>query len=90
MTVIVGLALARTFGWLWINPAAGIVGVLVIASWARALIRDTSAILLDMNPDPRMADKMRRAIEGEGEGDKLPDCICGGSGPGISARSSPW
>ncbi len=82
VTVIVGLALARTFGWLWMDPAAGIVGALVIASWARALIRDTSAILLDMNPDPRMADKMRRAIEGEGEGDKIADLHLWRLGPG--------
>src|SRR5208337_298580 len=69
LIVIVGLVLARTYRWLWMDPAAGIIGALVIASWALSLIRDTSAILLDMNPDPRMADSMRRAIEGEGDRD---------------------
>jgi hypothetical protein len=47
--VIVGLLLARAFGWLWMNPLAGIVGACVIASWSFGLIRDTGAILLDMN-----------------------------------------
>ena len=78
--VIVGLVLARAFGWLWMDPAAGIVGALVIASWAFSLIRDTSAILLDMNPDTRMADALRRAIEGEG--DRIADLHLWRLGPG--------
>ena len=49
----------------------GIVGACVIASWSAALIRDTSAILLDMNPDRRMTDNIRGAIEGDG--DRLAD-----------------
>jgi len=78
--VIVGLVLARAFGWLWMDPAAGIAGALVIASWALTLIRDTSAILLDMNPDRRMAENIRRAIEGEG--DKIADLHLWRLGPG--------
>src|SRR3984885_986436 len=64
--VIAGLLLARTFGWLWMDPLAGLIGALVIASWSVALIRDTGAILLDRTPDPGMAEKVRRAIESEG------------------------
>src|SRR6185437_5183882 len=48
--VIVGLLLARAFGWLWMDPLAGFIGALVIASWSVALIRDTGAILLDRTP----------------------------------------
>src|SRR3984893_18283524 len=61
--VIVGLLLARVFGWLWMDPLAGIAGACVIASWSFGLIRDTGAILLDMNPDPRMAGNLRQTIE---------------------------
>jgi len=50
--VIVGLLLARAFGWLWMDPLAGIVGACVIASWAYGLVRDTGAILLDMSLGP--------------------------------------
>jgi cation diffusion facilitator family transporter len=77
--VIVGLLLARTFGWLWMDPLAGIIGAGVIASWAFGLIRDT-AILLDMNPDRRMADHMRAAIESDG--DRLADLHLWRLGPG--------
>lgn len=78
--VIVGLLLARTFGWLWMDPVAGIVGAAVIASWSYGLIRDTGAILLDMNPDRRMADKLRVAIETDG--DQLIDLHLWRLGPG--------
>jgi cation diffusion facilitator family transporter len=78
--VIVGLTLARTFGWLWMDPLAGIVGTCVIASWSYGLIRDTGAILLDMNPDRRMADNLRHAIESEG--DRLADLHLWRLGPG--------
>jgi Co/Zn/Cd efflux system component len=32
--VIVGLVLARVFGWLWMDPVAGIAGAVVIGSWS--------------------------------------------------------
>ena len=37
--VIVGLLLARGFGWLWMDAVAGLVGAGVIASWAFGLVR---------------------------------------------------
>jgi hypothetical protein len=73
--VIVGLLLARSLGWLWMDPLAGIAGACVISSWSFGLIRDTGAILLDMNPDRRMADNLKRSIEDDGDqltGRRLP------------------
>jgi cation diffusion facilitator family transporter len=78
--VIVGLLLARIFGWLWMDPLAGIMGACVIASWSYGLIRDTGAILLDMNPDRSMAAKLRQTIEGDG--DRLADLHLWRLGPG--------
>ncbi|SEC76883.1 cation diffusion facilitator family transporter [Rhizobiales bacterium GAS188] len=78
--VIAGLLLARTFGWLWMDPVAGIIGAAVIASWSFGLIRDTGAVLLDMNPDPRMTGNLRQAIESEG--DQLADLHLWRLGPG--------
>jgi cation diffusion facilitator family transporter len=67
LLVIAGLLLARAFGWLWMDPLAGIIGACVIASWSFGLIRDTGAVLLDMTPDKRLAETLRRTIEGEGD-----------------------
>jgi cation diffusion facilitator family transporter len=78
--VIVGLLLARGFGWLWMDPLAGIIGACVIASWSYGLIRDTGAILLDMNPDKAMSDKLRAEVEVDG--DKLADLHLWRLGPG--------
>jgi hypothetical protein len=78
--VILGLLLAGAFGWRWMDPLAGIVGACVIANWSFGLIRDTGAILLDMNPDRRMADNLRHAIESDG--DKLTDLHLWRLGPG--------
>jgi cation diffusion facilitator family transporter len=78
--VIVGLILARLFGWLWMDPLAGIVGALVIASWSVSLIRDTGAILLDMNPDRGLDKRMREAIEAGG--DQVADLHLWRLGPG--------
>jgi cation diffusion facilitator family transporter len=78
--VIIGLILARLFGWLWMDPLAGIVGALVIASWSYGLIRDTGAILLDMNPDQGLTARIRRAIEAGG--DRVADLHLWRLGPG--------
>jgi cation diffusion facilitator family transporter len=78
--VIAGLLLARTFGWLWMDPLAGFIGALVIASWSIGLIRDTGAILLDRTPDPAMAEKVKAAIETEG--DRVIDLHLWRLGPG--------
>jgi cation diffusion facilitator family transporter len=78
--VIVGLLLARAFGWLWMDPLAGIIGAGVIASWSFGLIRDTGAVLLDMNPDRNIARNVRQAIEAGG--DRITDLHLWRLGPG--------
>ena len=78
--VIVGLLLARACGWLWMDPLAGIIGAGVIGSWSYGLIRDTGAILLDMNPDRRLSESVRKAIENDG--DRLNDLHLWRLGPG--------
>lgn len=77
---IIGLVLARAFGWLWMDPLAGVIGALVIANWSYGLMRDTGAILLDMSPDQDMAENVRHAIEDGG--DKVVDLHVWRVGPG--------
>src|SRR6266581_1804230 len=78
--VIVGLLTARAFGWLWMDPLAGLIGALVIANWSIGLLRDTGSILLDRIPDPRMAEKVRRVVESDG--DRVTDLHLWRLGPG--------
>lgn len=77
---IIGLLLARAFGWVWMDPLAGVIGALVIANWSYGLIRDTGGILLDVNPDRRMVDSVRHVIEDNG--DKVLDLHVWRVGPG--------
>jgi cation diffusion facilitator family transporter len=80
LLVITGLVLARVFGWFWMDPVAGLFGVVVIASWSYCLIRDTSAILLDMVPDQALAKRIRTALDADG--DRLHDFHLWRLGPG--------
>ena len=84
--VIAGLLLAKVFGWRWMDPLVGIVGSLVIASWAFGLIRDTGAILLDMTANRSMAEKLGRKSKPMAMRCQI--CISGVWGRAIWARSS--
>ena len=78
--VIVGLLLGRFLGWMWMDPVVGLCGAIVIAAWSYALMRDTAAVLLDLNPDRGMAERMRATIETDG--DRLTDLHLWRLGPG--------
>jgi cation diffusion facilitator family transporter len=78
--VIIGLLFGRFLGWTWMDPVAGLCGAVVIAAWSYGLVRDTGAVLLDMNPDRTMGERMRAAIETGG--DKLTDLHLWRLGPG--------
>ena len=75
-----GLLLALYFGWTWLDPVIGIVGALVIANWARGLIRDAGAVLLDAVPRRELADAIRQRLEA-GE-DRIADLHIWRLGPG--------
>lgn len=78
--VIVGLLLARAFGWLWMDPLAGTAGALVIASWSFGLIRDAAGVLLDMSPDRALEERIHGAVRAQG--DQLTDLHVWRLGPG--------
>jgi cation diffusion facilitator family transporter len=77
---IIGLTLAKIFGWLWMDPLAGIVGALVIANWSYGLMRDAGAILLDICPTDAIDKKVRKAVDAVG--DQLLDLHVWRLGPG--------
>jgi len=65
--VIIGLLLAKTFGWMWTDPLAGVIGAIVIANWSYSLIRQTGLILLDASSDEPTEERIRSAVEAVGD-----------------------
>ena len=68
--------------WVWADPAVGIVGSLVIASWAFGLIRASGAVLLDVSADKKLERTDPRA-DREPATIASPICISGRSVPAI-------
>ena len=77
---ITGLILAKLYGWLWMDPLAGIIGAVVIANWSVTLVRDTAGVLLDVCPDEVTRERVRRTIETDG--DQVVDLHLWRLGPG--------
>lgn len=63
---IAALLAGRYLGWVWLDPAMGIVGALVIARWSWSLIRATSGVLLDRT-DNHVAQEIREILEQSGD-----------------------
>lgn len=87
---ILGLAAGKYFGLTFMDPVMGIVGALVIANWSFGLVRDTGAILLDMNPDRSLSRDISALVKAEG--DQVSDLHLWRLGPGhlgaiVSVRS---
>ena len=61
LLAIVALFTGKAFGWVWMDPAMGIVGALLITRWSYGLLRDTGRILLDSGVTrEKMADILSR------------------------------
>jgi cation diffusion facilitator family transporter len=83
ISAIVALLVAMYSGWLWADPIVGIVGSLVISSWAFGLIKQAGAVLLDVSADEVVEKSVRARLEAEG--DKVTDLHLWQVGPGHHA-----
>ncbi|WP_353646820.1 CDF family Co(II)/Ni(II) efflux transporter DmeF [Mesorhizobium sp. WSM2239] len=64
---IVALLAGSVYGWIWLDPAMGIVGALIIARWSWGLIRDAGGVLLDyIPPGEDLPNAIREVVETEG------------------------
>jgi cation diffusion facilitator family transporter len=63
---IVALLAGRYLGWVWLDPAMGIVGAVVIARWAWTLMGVTASVLLDQT-DEHVAEEVRELVERPGD-----------------------
>ena len=80
---IAALVTAMYSRWVWADPAVGIVGAIVIASWAFGLIRDSGAVLLDVSVDKKLEAVIRDRLETRG--DRVSDLHLWQVGPGHRA-----
>lgn len=59
---IIALLGGMYWGLGWLDPIMGIVGAVLIASWALGLLRDSSRVLLDAEMDAPVAEEVREAV----------------------------
>lgn len=64
---IVALLAGKYYGWVWMDAVMGVVGSLVILSWAWGLIRETSPVLLDQAIDENYLQAIQDTLEEDGE-----------------------
>ncbi len=62
------LAIAALFGgwwwgWGWLDPAMGLVGAVLVGTWARKLLTETATVLLDREMDHPVVAEIRAAVE---------------------------
>jgi cation diffusion facilitator family transporter len=80
---IAALVTAMHLNWTWADPVVGIIGAVVIGSWAIGLVRASGAVLLDVSTDRNMETVIRDRIETRG--DKVTDLHLWQVGPGHRA-----
>jgi cation diffusion facilitator family transporter len=51
------------FGWAWLDPVMGLAGAVLVAVWAKNLLMETSAVLLDREMDHPVVREIREVVE---------------------------
>lgn len=65
VAAILALLGGKLLGWDWLDPLIGVVGALIIAVWARGLLRETARALLDREMDGPLVQRVRSLLERE-------------------------
>ncbi|HNP35397.1 MAG TPA: CDF family Co(II)/Ni(II) efflux transporter DmeF [Woeseiaceae bacterium] len=79
---IVALLAGKFWGANWLDPAMGIVGAALVASWSIGLIRQSSRVLLDWQADKNNVKALQDSIE-QGTNDRVTDLHLWSIGHGI-------
>lgn len=80
LLAIFALLAAKLFGWVWADPAMGLVGAVLVGRWSLGLLRTTSVVLLDREAPDALRDLVRRRIEVE-DGTRVTDLHVWAIGP---------
>lgn len=81
---IVALLVAKYTGALWVDPAMGVVGAIIVLRWSVGLAQDTSRVLLDLQADPALMAAIRASVESE-PAERVSDLHVWSIGPGLWA-----
>ena len=81
---IVALLAGKYFGFVWMDPAMGIVGAVLVARWSVGLLRSSSGILLDRQGPESIRHKLMESIEADGDS-RVAEVHLWSIGPGIYA-----
>ena len=79
---IVALLAAKYFGFIWMDPAMGIVGAVLVARWSVGLLRTTSGVLLDKQGPESIRQRIRDSIE-QDDDSKVTDLHLWSIGPNL-------
>ena len=82
LLAIAALFSAKYYGLAWMDPAVGIFGAVLVASWSIGLLRTTSGILLDRQGPESIRDRITDSIEQDGDS-KVTDLHLWSIGPDI-------
>ena len=82
LLAIAALLSAKYFGFAWMDPAVGIAGAVVVASWSFGLLRSTGGILLDRQGPESIRGRIADSIEQDGDS-KVTDLHLWSIGPDI-------
>ena len=66
---IIALVGGWVYGWSWLDPVMGIVGAVLVAVWAKGLVKETAKVLLDREMDHAVVDEIREVITAENSSD---------------------
>lgn len=64
---IVALLGAKYFNYNWLDPFMGIVGAILILSWAASLVRDTSSILIERQMNYPLVNTITERMQSDGD-----------------------
>jgi cation diffusion facilitator family transporter len=64
---ILSLLAGKYLHWTWMDPLVGIIGAIIIAQWAWALIRNAMSMLLDRQPSSALMKEIAAKIESDGD-----------------------
>ena len=84
LLAIVALLAGKYLGMIWMDPAMGIVGAVLVSRWAWGLLRDSSSTLLDRQAPDTVLDAIRRSVESLGDS-RVADLHVWSIGPGLFA-----